>query len=104
AMESAAAAGETVVSQATAAALEPGFLGARRQDGSLLKRAPEARPQRAGPAPATAGLPLERCFSPSVREHLLAGAAEPEHRLVTAAFVEFGGADDLLARAGAEAL
>lgn len=104
AMEAAAAAGETVVSRAAAALLEPSVRGPATGGGVVLARAPDIGPRPAGAAPDCNGLPLERFFSPRLREHLLAEATEPEHRIVTAAFVEFQGADELLARAGGEAL
>ena len=40
----------------------------------------------------------------AVRESILAGATEPEHRQVTVAFLHFMGVDDLLAKEGPEAV
>ncbi len=104
AMESIAGPGEIVLSQATASLLDGAVLGEARDGGIVLKRAPEVRAQRAGPAPDTPGLPLEQCFSAAIRDHLLAEPGEPEHRLVTAAFIEFTGTDELLERAGLAAV
>ncbi len=101
AMESAAGAGEVVVSAETAALLEPRLLGDERGNGRLLKRAPSLAAAPPGPAPDTTGLPLEECFSPLILEHLLAGRRVPEHRLVTSAFVAFDGVEELIARGGA---
>jgi class 3 adenylate cyclase/tetratricopeptide (TPR) repeat protein len=104
AMESTADAGETVVSPATAALLEPDLRGPAKGGGIVLAREPDVRTERAGTIPDAAGIALDRFFSPAIRDHLLAEATEPEHRMVTAAFVEFRGVDELLAGAGAGAV
>ena len=41
---------------------------------------------------------------PGLRDHLLAGSGEPEHRTIAVAFVQFSGTDALLERSGPEAL
>ena len=104
AMESIAEAGEIVVSRGTAALLDPAVLGRPKGEGFLLERAPVAIAEHSAEAPDTSGLPLDRCFSPAIRDHLLADWREPEHRLVTSAFVEFSGTDDLLERSGPAAV
>lgn len=104
AMEGAAEAGETVVSRSTAAALDSTLLGAPKAGGFLLARPPDVHPQRAGPAPDCRGLPLERLFSPAIRDHLLSEASAPEHRTVTTAFVDLQGLDARLAAAGSSAV
>jgi class 3 adenylate cyclase/tetratricopeptide (TPR) repeat protein len=104
AMEAAADAGETVVSRATAAMLEPALRGPSKAGGIVLARPPDVHPQRAGTAPDSSGLALERFFSPAIREHLLAEVTDPEHRMVTASFLELRGAEELLVRQGGTAL
>ena len=53
---------------------------------------PRSRPSRPTPARLALGLPA------AVREHVLGGGRAPEHRLVTVAFVRFGGTDARIAR------
>jgi class 3 adenylate cyclase/tetratricopeptide (TPR) repeat protein len=100
AMQSIATAGEIVVSRDTSSLLDAGVLGPPRDGGCLLKRAPAAHPQHSGAAPDTSGLPLGSCISAEIRDHILAGWREPEHRLVTTGFVEFSGTTELLERSG----
>jgi class 3 adenylate cyclase len=99
ALEKAAASGQVRVSDATAAQIDPSLGG----PSGLLRRAPAAPALRAT-APDTTGVDLEACLPPAVREHLLAGGGEAEHRSIAVAFVEFGGTDDLLVREGPSAL
>jgi class 3 adenylate cyclase/tetratricopeptide (TPR) repeat protein len=99
-MESLASAGEIAISKETAAQLDPRVLGRELEGGMLLRRAPRAAsvPNRESPDVAT--IDLEACLPPPIREHLLTGPVEPEHRHITAAFVQFGGTDELLEQAG----
>ena len=99
-MEQAAEAGEIVVSSSTASALPARFVGAAKGTGHLLRGSPgterrtgnrEPRRYDVDPTPA---LPME------IREHLLGGATEPEHRLVTVAFIRFEGSDEIVAAEG----
>jgi class 3 adenylate cyclase/tetratricopeptide (TPR) repeat protein len=99
-MEGIAEAGEIVISAETAAALPRSVLGLRRAEGFLLRRVPPG---------LELGLPLEAhpdrtdllgCIPLALREHLLAGVDEPEHRPVTVAFVHFDGVDELVERDG----
>ncbi|MFZ0251547.1 MAG: adenylate/guanylate cyclase domain-containing protein [Acidimicrobiales bacterium] len=96
AMESAANAGEIMISDATASALKPGQVGEARGPGSLLLRAP-AVPQ-AAPAPfkpIDPALDLHTGIPIGLRS-TLGNPVEPEHRRVTVAFVHFDGTDDLM--------
>jgi class 3 adenylate cyclase/tetratricopeptide (TPR) repeat protein len=104
AMESAAEAGETVISPACAALIDRALAGRPKSGGLLLRVPPDVHPRRTGAAPDCTGLDLESLFSPAIAQHLLAGATDPGHRMVTAAFVETEAIDDLLARAGADAV
>ena len=104
-MERAAATGQIVVSDDTAARLPAACTRPATGPGRLLRSAPAAAgdppPQRAWHPP---GDRLESALSPLLRAHLQDGAGAPEHRLVTVAFLRFGGVESLLARAGPEAV
>jgi class 3 adenylate cyclase/tetratricopeptide (TPR) repeat protein len=104
AMESTADAGEIALSPETAAALDPRDLGREKETAILLRRGPEVDGERGAAVEDVEALDLASCVPVSVREHLLAGGAEPEHRLMTAAFIHVMGADDLLANKGPNAL
>jgi class 3 adenylate cyclase/tetratricopeptide (TPR) repeat protein len=99
-MEAIAEAGEVVVSPTTAALLPSRCRGAAKGDGVLLRSAPAVDPRcrfRAAP-PDT--LDLGDCLDPVVRDHLVVGGIEGEHRQVAVAFVEIGGVDALLLEQG----
>lgn len=104
-VDSSAEGGQIVVSDATARLLPPAMVGAAMASGRLLT------PPRAGPpAPRAAGSPSDfgvelvaSLLPPQLRTHL-AHAHEPEHRVVTAAFVLFDGTDQLLLDRGADHL
>jgi class 3 adenylate cyclase/tetratricopeptide (TPR) repeat protein len=101
AMEHGASAGQIVVSSATAAALPEGCVGDRLEGGFLLRRAPERPPAAAHQLPEVApDIDLREFVPLAVHEHVLAGGGSPEHRVVTVAFVHFGGLDAFLARQG----
>ena len=100
-MESTAAAGEIVVSPATAAALGADDVGAPRGAGFLLRRVSVD----AAPAPAPAPLPppvadVAQCIPVAIRPAATGAGADPEHRRVTVAFVHFDGLDGLLENDG----
>ncbi len=103
AMESTAEAGEIMVSPSTAQALRGSVLGAAKGDGVLLRRSPpgvagsHASLQAVDPA-----IDLSGCISPAIREALLAGVSEPEHRRVTVTFIHFDGTDALIESSGPE--
>jgi class 3 adenylate cyclase/tetratricopeptide (TPR) repeat protein len=103
-MEAIAEAGEIVVSAATADALAAA--GERRPDtpreeGLLLRSAPAAQRRRAPLLDVDYGdLDLGVTLCATLREHIISGAVDSEHRRVTAGFIKFSGADALLAREG----
>jgi class 3 adenylate cyclase/tetratricopeptide (TPR) repeat protein len=104
-MEGTATAGEILVSQATAACLPPQILGHPKGDGVLLRTMPKALlAQRPIPESSLEGVDLLCCIPVALREHVLAGATTPEHRLVSVAFVHFDGIDELVRDAGPEAV
>ena len=102
-LESGAEAGEILLSERTAAALEPGWVGPPRADGRLLRELPE---REVAEIPNTPPLELpddiEQYVPEPLRAHLLLDAGESEHRQVTAAFLKFTAVDDVIAAAGPE--
>jgi class 3 adenylate cyclase/tetratricopeptide (TPR) repeat protein len=103
-MEAIADAGEIVVSPATAALIRPASLGDAKGLGVLLRHAPggsrneDPRPIDPTSARLAVGLPVR------LRNHLLAGGDDPEHRVATVAFVHFDGVDELAELVGPDAL
>lgn len=98
-MESAAEAGEILLSPTTALHLDESHLGKAKAGGRLLAEAPPypasrefLHPKReAGASP----------FIPAaIQRHLALGGGEPEHRQVTIAFLHFGDIDEVIATAG----
>jgi class 3 adenylate cyclase/tetratricopeptide (TPR) repeat protein len=104
-MEHAADAGEIVVSHATAAALPDGLLGAGKGPGRLLRRSPAGDVA----TPVQPEYPLDangllRCVPLALRDHVLSGASDAEHRQATVAFLRFDGTDELTRAQGAAAV
>lgn len=98
-MEAAAAAGQIVIDAETASELAGRHVGHPCGTGYLLR----GNPQTAGlrwpdqPVPehdAALHVPTR------IREHVLAGGSEPEHRQVAVAFIHFDGIDDLVVADG----
>ncbi len=103
AMEHGASAGQIVVSPDTAATLPEGCVGDPLEGGFLLRRAPERPSDAAHQLPEVASdIDLREFIPLAVHEHVLAGGGSPEHRVVTVAFVAFGGLDAFLAEQGPE--
>lgn len=102
AMEAAADAGEVLLSKATASALEARVVGTEKDGGLLLRAAPKARQVDHGPVQLTDD--GRRYLAPVVQSHLAGGGSEAEHRVATVSFIHFYGVDDLLAKAGPEAV
>ena len=104
-LESGAEAGEILLSERTAAALEPGWVGPSRGDGRLLLELPEREvAERPESPPAELSDEIELYVPEPLRAHLLLEAGEAEHRQVTAAFLKFTGIDEGIATNGAEAV
>jgi class 3 adenylate cyclase/tetratricopeptide (TPR) repeat protein len=104
-MEGTAVAGEILVSPATASALSPRALGDPKGPGILLKTEP---PGLSGDAnttePDAKGLDLRGFVPLAVRDHILEGGEDPEHRRATVAFIHFDEVDSFLERRGVTAL
>jgi class 3 adenylate cyclase/tetratricopeptide (TPR) repeat protein len=96
-LEDAASSGQILVSERTAAALEPSWVGQHRGSAYVLRKADEpdvVAHLAALSAPSDEGLAM---YIPEpLRAHLLLAAGEAEHRQVTAAFVKFTGTDALI--------
>ena len=103
AMETAADAGEILLSAATAAALPASCVGAAKDEGFLLKRAPRAEERAPDAWGSTPDVDPAPYVPVGLRGYLSEGAADAEHRHVTVAFISFGGVDTLLAERGPEA-
>ena len=104
AMEHDASAGQILVSPATANALPESCRGEPRGPGVLLSRA-APWPPPTGPleVPEIRGVDLGVFLPDAVREHVLEGGGEPQHRTVTVGFVHFDGLDQRLVERGPEA-
>jgi predicted ATPase/class 3 adenylate cyclase len=104
-MESAASAGEILASPDTADSVDPGLLAGEKAGGRLLRNR-RTVPEGPGGAPSPPGSNLFAAHEVPVvlREHLTAGAAEPEHRTASVGFVKFQGTDQLLEREGPPAV
>jgi class 3 adenylate cyclase/tetratricopeptide (TPR) repeat protein len=88
-LESAAAAGQILISPATAALLAPSCVGAAQGPGVLLARPPV---RAVASVRATAAAHHASALIPElVLDHLVSGGGIGEHRQVTIAFVEFSG-------------
>jgi tetratricopeptide (TPR) repeat protein len=100
AMESVAEAGEICISDRLAGLLDPSCLGPPRATAHLLARPPDAVRERAPDVGAVLGIEVASCIPIASRSHVLLERSEPEHRAITAAFVELMDTDVLLARLG----
>lgn len=101
-METAADAGEILISPSTAASLPASCVGDAKGDGFLLSRAPRTAARDAtawGVVPDIDPLP----FIPvGLHRHIGAVGADAEHRHVAVGFIAFGGVDELLTEHGGE--
>jgi class 3 adenylate cyclase/tetratricopeptide (TPR) repeat protein len=102
-MESTATAGEILVSADTAAALPGKTLGQPKGEGILLRSGPSTLAFSKDQIEIPIGsVDVTGCIPLSLREHLLSGVTEAEHRTATVAFVHFDGVDGLMAEWGAD--
>ena len=101
--ESAAAAGEVLLSHETAAGLESALLGPPRAEGVPLRAAPDP-PRQLAARVDVAGADLAGSIPVALRQRLMSGVPDPEHRPVTVAFIEVSGTDRMLAEDGPAAL
>lgn len=98
-MESAANAGEILISPETAALIGPRWLGAESGPGVLLNTPPPGGERVAPSMPDVSGVDVAAFVPPMVR----AAGDEPEHRHAAVGFVHFDGTDALIAERGLDA-
>jgi class 3 adenylate cyclase/predicted ATPase len=104
-MESAASAGQILMSPTTAAGLSGRMTSEGPGGGRFLRRAPSSVPTTdltEATSPQLSDEQLLRCVPISLREMLLTTEPQPEHRRATPAFVHFDGIDELMEREGPE--
>lgn len=102
-MEAIAEPGEVVLSDATAAFLEPDSTRLLPADCHLLITPPDA-PLLPRHSALEVDVDLGGFFDPVLRDHLMISRGDFEHRAVAAAFVVFGGVDGLLEVEGPTAM
>ncbi|MBW3614916.1 MAG: tetratricopeptide repeat protein [Actinobacteria bacterium] len=95
ALESAADAGEILLSPQTCAALDQHCVGPVKEGGYLLARRPAPRAEDVAPLPDVA-VDAASMLPAAIRHHLLSRAGLAEHRLVTVAFAHLMSPDRLL--------
>ena len=103
-MESAASANEIVVSPGTATRLDSRLVGPRQGSGFLLRNRRLDAPSGLATTSVEAGDDAHLAVPVVLREHLLAGPTEPEHKQASVAFVHFDGVDDLVSTQGPDAV
>ena len=104
-MESTATAGEILLGRDTAAALPAKALGQSKGEGILLKSDPATLSFPHDDVEVPIGdIDITQVVPFTLREHLLSGATDPEHRNATVAFVHFDGVDHLVSTRGADVL
>jgi class 3 adenylate cyclase len=103
ALESAANAGEILVSASTAEALDLSDVGPLVEHGRLLLRAPSV-PVLDGDAVLASHADATHGISEQLRDHLTGADKDGEHRLAAIGFLKFGTTDRLLASEGPDAV
>ena len=99
-MESAASAGQVLVSPATADCLDPDVLGETCGPGVLLRAEPHAEERPLAGLPAIDGTRAASLLSERLGNYLLQGEEQVEHRPVASGFVQLSGLDGLVERSG----
>jgi class 3 adenylate cyclase/tetratricopeptide (TPR) repeat protein len=103
-LESEASAGEVLVSEATAAQLDPTWVGPPRGSARLLRLTAAEVDDGAVQVPEPEESDGLADYVPSPLRAALATGVEPEHRYVVAAFVKYSGVESVLAERGAAEL
>lgn len=104
AIEAVADAGEIGLSASLAAVLDPACLGPAKDEARLLVAPPLVERQRAPEIGSVRELEIASCIPVAARAHVLLERSEPEHRTITAAFIDLMDTDLLLERIGPDAL
>jgi class 3 adenylate cyclase/tetratricopeptide (TPR) repeat protein len=102
-IEAIADAGEIGLSHALASCLDPSCVGPPKEQALLLVAPPEVERERSPDVGAVRGLEVARCIPVAARAHVLLESSEPEHRTITAAFIDLMDTDRLLAELGPDA-
>jgi class 3 adenylate cyclase/tetratricopeptide (TPR) repeat protein len=102
-IEAIADAGEIGISHSLAHCLDPSCVGPRKEQALLLVAPPDVERERSPDVGAVRGLDVAQCIPVAARAHVLLESSEPEHRTITAAFIDLMDTDVLLERLGREA-
>jgi class 3 adenylate cyclase/tetratricopeptide (TPR) repeat protein len=103
-IEAIADAGEIGLSRSLAAVLAPTCIGPGKQDARLLVAPPEVERNRAPDVGSVRDIDVASCIPVAARAHVLLERSEPEHRTITAAFIDLMDTDLLLEQIGPDAL
>ena len=82
----------------------PTCVGPPKDIARLLAAPPEVERERAPDVGDVRGIDIPSCIPIAARAHVLLERSEPEHRTITAAFIDLMDTDDLLERLGIDAL
>lgn len=102
--------GEVLISRPTAALLARelgvGEVGPVREGGGVLLEVPipEASDRQEWPTPSIRPESILSAVEPSLRQHIVDGDVQPEHRHIAVGFIQFSGVDALLADFGPDAV
>ena len=102
-IEAIADAGEIGISPALAALLDPACVGPAKEQALLLAAPPEVERSARPTSARSTGIDIASCIPIAARAHVLLERSEPEHRTITAAFIDLMDTDELLERLGPEA-
>ncbi len=103
-MEAIADAGEISISPELAARIDPALVGPPKEESLLLAASPGVGVQRAPDVGDVSRLDLPLCMPLAVRSHVMLERTEPEHRTITAAFIDMMDTDAQLERLGMDGL
>lgn len=103
-MEAIADAGEIGITPALAALLDPTCVGPAKGAAILLAAPPDVARERARDVGDVSGLDIPSCIPVAARAHVLLTKSEPEHRTITAAFIDLMDTDRLLEELGPDGL
>ena len=87
-IEAIADAGEIAISPRLAALLDPACVGLPKEAALLLAAPPDVERDRAPDVGPVSGLKVASCIPIAARAHVLLERSEPEHRTITAAFID----------------
>ena len=103
-MEAIADAGEIGISPAVVSLLPADCIGPRKDGITLLARPPDIERRRAPDVGDVRSLDIASCIPVAARAHVLLRKSEPEHRTITAAFIDLMDTDRLLEEVGPDVL